>query len=185
MRRPWSPQCAAGTLARRSAKARRRRRVVSLPSTSISSKSGGDARTPGRQRTAGGAGGPEAGGLREVSQLEAFLGRERASGLLERRVGERLCGRQALGEGADERRRVRLAELFHAGRVEVHRVVAVNREGVRELDERARARAMERDRPGEKLRVKVRNAEWLQHLDEPCRRNLLEVLPVQPGELLV
>src|ERR1017187_8079135 len=136
----------------------------------------------GRRENAGEA---EAGGRREVSQLEPLLGRERASALLERRVGERLCGRQALGEGADERRRIRLAELFHAGRVEVRWVVAVYREGVCELGERARARAVLRDRPGEKLRVPVRNAEWLQHLDEPRRRNLLEVLPVQPGELLV
>src|SRR5664280_2245027 len=74
------------------------------------------------------AGEGETGGLREVSELEAFLGRERASGLLERRVGEGLGGRQALGEDADERRRIRLAELFHAARVEVRRVVAVNRE---------------------------------------------------------
>src|ERR1035438_4741450 len=59
------------------------------------------------------AGQGEAGGLREVAQLEAFLGRERAGGLLERRVGERLCGRQALGEGADERRRVRLRSEEH------------------------------------------------------------------------
>src|SRR5664280_415431 len=131
------------------------------------------------------AGEGETGGLREVSELEAFLGRERASGLLERRVGEGLGGRQALGEDADERRRIRLAELFHAARIEVRRVVAVNREGMRELGERARARAVQSDRQGEKLRVPVRNAEWLQHLDEPCRRNLLEVLPVQPGELLV
>src|ERR1019366_3473274 len=94
------------------------------------------------------AGEGETGGLREVSELEAFLGRERASGLLERRVGEGLGGRQALGEDAAER-------------------------------------AVQSDRQGEKLRVPVRNTEWLQHLDEPCRRNLLEVQPVQPGELLV
>src|SRR5450759_4031430 len=47
------PQCASGSLAISSANARRRRRVVSLPSTSIISKSGGDARTPVRARRAG------------------------------------------------------------------------------------------------------------------------------------
>src|SRR5512143_3116249 len=137
----------------------------------------------GRRRENAGEG--EAGGLRELAQLEASLGRERAGGFLEPRVGERLDGRQALGERTHERRRVRFAEFLHAGGVEVRRVAAVDREGTREFGERTRARAVKRDRLAESLRVQERDAERLQHLGEPFRRNLLKVLPVQPGELLV
>ena len=105
--------------AMRSAKARMRRRVVSLPSTSISSKSGGDAREPVRARRAGCAICPSGRPFSVASARAASSSAAWVNGS---------SGRQAIGERAHERRRVGPAELPHAGRVEVRRIVAVDRE---------------------------------------------------------